>query len=187
MSNDDDKQSNYRLMNLLCCTNMARLSGQYSNNLNIRYIHYIPLPYFLFPLCRYIFFATLFFIFLLYFLNLFLSIQIHVFNASIFYFFSLSYMRSIFFIFIPYVFFVPSGIFYFLSNQYATRDHMTTLHFLGLPGVPVQGRIPIVFISIHGVVTQFVNVSFLCVLVHEDTTHFFHSAFWRSAIWRKSY
>ena len=34
---------------------MARLSGQYSNNLNIQYIHYIPLPYFLFPLCRYIF------------------------------------------------------------------------------------------------------------------------------------
>ena len=29
---------------------------------------------------------------------------------------------------------------------------------------------PIVFISIHGVVTQFVNVSFLCVPVHKDTT-----------------
>ena len=40
----------------------------------------------------------------------------------------------------------------------------------GCPGVPVHGGIPIVFISIHGVVTQFVNVSFLCVLVHEDTT-----------------
>ena len=30
-----------------------------------------------------------------------------------------------------------------------------------------RGGIPIVFIFIHGVVTQFVNV---CVLVHEDTT-----------------
>ena len=40
----------------------------------------------------------------------------------------------------------------------------------GCPGVPVNGGIPIVFISIHGVVTQFVNVSFLCVPVHEDTT-----------------
>ena len=41
----------------------------------------------------------------------------------------------------------------------------------GCPGVPVHGGIPIiVFISIHGVVTQFVNVSFLCVPVHEDTT-----------------
>ena len=38
------------------------------------------------------------------------------------------------------------------------------------PSVPVHGGIPIVFISIHGVVTQFVNVSFLCVPVHEDTT-----------------
>ena len=42
--------------------------------------------------------------------------------------------------------------------------------FWGCPGVPVHGGIPIVFISIHGVVTQFVNVSFLCVPVHEDTT-----------------
>ena len=40
----------------------------------------------------------------------------------------------------------------------------------GCPGVPVHGGIPIVFTSIHGVVTQFVNVSFLCVPVHEDTT-----------------
>ena len=44
--------------------------------------------------------------------------------------------------------------------------------FGGCPGVPVHGGIPIVFISIHGVVTQFVNVSFLCVPVHEDTTRF---------------
>ena len=42
--------------------------------------------------------------------------------------------------------------------------------FRGCPGVPVHGGIPIVFTSIHGVVTQFVNVSFLCVPVHEDTT-----------------
>ena len=40
----------------------------------------------------------------------------------------------------------------------------------GSPGVPVHGGISIVFISIHGVVTQFVNVSFLCVPVHENTT-----------------
>ena len=40
----------------------------------------------------------------------------------------------------------------------------------GCPGVPVHGGIPIVFISIHGVVMQFVNVSFLWVPVHEDTT-----------------
>ena len=41
----------------------------------------------------------------------------------------------------------------------------------GCPGVPVHGGIPIVFISIHGVVMQFINVSFLSVPVHEDTTH----------------
>ena len=45
-----------------------------------------------------------------------------------------------------------------------------TLNVRGCPGVPVHGGIPIVFTSIHGVVTQFVNVSFLCVPVHEDTT-----------------
>ena len=44
--------------------------------------------------------------------------------------------------------------------------------FRGCPGVPVHGGISIVFISTHGVVTQFVNVSFLCVPVHEDTTRF---------------
>ena len=38
------------------------------------------------------------------------------------------------------------------------------------PGVPVHEGIPIVFITIHGVMTQFVNVSFFCVPVHEDTT-----------------
>ena len=40
----------------------------------------------------------------------------------------------------------------------------------GCPGVPVHEGIPIVFITIHGVMTQFVNVSFFCVPVHEDTT-----------------
>ena len=40
----------------------------------------------------------------------------------------------------------------------------------GCPGVPVHEGIPFVFITIHGVMTQFVNVSFLCVPVHEDTT-----------------
>ena len=42
------------------CEAMARLSSQYSNNLNIPYIHYISVPYFLFPFC-------IFFILLLYF------------------------------------------------------------------------------------------------------------------------
>ena len=40
----------------------------------------------------------------------------------------------------------------------------------GFPGVPAHEGIPIVFITIHGVMTQFVNVSFFCVPVHEDTT-----------------
>ena len=40
----------------------------------------------------------------------------------------------------------------------------------GCPGVPVHEGIPIVFITIHGVMTQYVNVSFFCVPVHEDTT-----------------
>ena len=40
----------------------------------------------------------------------------------------------------------------------------------GCPGVPVHGGIPIVSYP-YMVVTQFVNVSFLCVPVHEDTTH----------------
>ena len=40
----------------------------------------------------------------------------------------------------------------------------------GCPGVPVHEGIPIVFITIHGLMTQFVNVSFFCVPVHEDTT-----------------
>ena len=41
----------------------------------------------------------------------------------------------------------------------------------GFPGVLVHGGIPIVFISIHGVVMQFINVSFLSVPVREETTH----------------
>ena len=53
------------------------------------------------------------------------------------------------------------------GHQIMTSGRMD---FWGCPGVPVHGGIPIVFISIHGVVTQFVNVSFLCVPVHEDTT-----------------
>ena len=40
----------------------------------------------------------------------------------------------------------------------------------GCPGVPVHKGIPFVFITIHGVMMQFVNVSFFCVPVHEDTT-----------------
>ena len=41
----------------------------------------------------------------------------------------------------------------------------------GRPGVPVHGGIPIVFISLHGVVTQFVNVSFLFVPVHNQQVY----------------
>ena len=44
--------------------------------------------------------------------------------------------------------------------------------FRGCPGVPVHEGIPFVFITIHGVMTQFVNVFFFCVPVHEDTTLF---------------
>ena len=58
-----------------------------------------------------------------------------------------------------------------LLNQHKIIS-MTCI-FGGCPGVPVHGGIPIVFISIHGVLTQFVNVLFLCVPVQEDTTHFF--------------
>ena len=50
----------------------------------------------------------------------------------------------------------------------------------GCSGVPVHGGIPIVFISINGVVTQLVNVSFLCVLVHEDTTTYLLCIFLQS-------
>ena len=57
-----------------------------------------------------------------------------------------------------------------LLNQHKIIS-MTCI-FGGCPGVLVHGGIPIVFTSIHGVLTQFVNVSFLCVPVHEDTTHF---------------
>ena len=55
----------------------------------------------------------------------------------------------------------------------SAQNNKHDLHFGGCPGVPVHGGIPIVFISIHGVLMQFVNVSFLCVPVQEDTTHFF--------------
>ena len=49
----------------------------------------------------------------------------------------------------------------------------------GCPGVPVHEGIPFVFITIHGVMTQFVNVSFFCVPVHEDTTRNCH---WKRSI-----
>ena len=48
----------------------------------------------------------------------------------------------------------------------------------------VHGGIPIVFISIHGVVTQLVNVSFFCVPVHEDTTRNWFPSFVRLTVWR---
>ena len=51
------------------------------------------------------------------------------------------------------------------------HKHLCHWHFLrGCPGVPVHEGIPFVFITIHGVMTQFVNVFFFCVPVHEDTT-----------------
>ena len=46
---------------------MARLSSQYSNNLNMQYIHYIPVPYFLFLFCIFfilrLYFSFCFYIF----------------------------------------------------------------------------------------------------------------------------
>ena len=53
---------------------------------------------------------------------------------------------------------------------YGDRIIEPTRKIWGCPGVPVHEGIPIVFITIHGVMTQFVNVSFFCVPVHEDTT-----------------
>ena len=74
---------------------MARLSGQYSNNLNIQYIHYIPLPYFLFPLCRYIF-SLLYFSFSFY---IFKSLPI---NLDI----RVERIYFLFFLFILYAFYI---------------------------------------------------------------------------------
>ena len=48
------------------------------------------------------------------------------------------------------------------------------LNYGGCPRVLEHEGIPIVFITIHGVMTQFVNVSFFCVPVHEDTTQLCH-------------
>ena len=59
---------------------------------------------------------------------------------------------------------------YITGNKRRDVNRFLDGFWWGCPGVPVHGGIPIVFISIHGVVTQFVNVSFLCVPVHEDTT-----------------
>ena len=98
---------------ILMC--MARLSSQYSNNLNIQSITFF-LPYFLFPFCS-CFVLLLYFSFCFYsFLYLFLLFYIYVFSSSFFYFvlfilyaFYIFYIYSIFF-------FVSRGIFYFLSN-----------------------------------------------------------------------
>ena len=60
-----------------------------------------------------------------------------------------------------------------MVNIHLTNElHKIRKCLRGCPGVPVHGGIPFVFTSIHGVVMQFVNVSFLCVPVHEDTTMF---------------
>ena len=97
-------------------TFMARPSSQYSNNLNIQYIHYFSLPYFLFPFCS-CFILLLYFSFCFYIFYISSYYFIYTCLAHLFFIlYSLSYMRSIFFIFIPYFFFVSRGIFYFLSN-----------------------------------------------------------------------
>ena len=56
------------------------------------------------------------------------------------------------------------------SSLALTTPHDAYSKIRGCPGVPVHEGIPFVFITIHGVMTQFVNVSFFCVPVHEDTT-----------------
>ena len=83
---------------------MARLSSQYSNNLNIQYIHYISLPYFLFPFCS-CFILLLYFSFCFYIFYISSYYFIYTCLAHLFFIlYSLSYMRSIFFIFIPFFF-----------------------------------------------------------------------------------
>ena len=58
-----------------------------------------------------------------------------------------------------------------LSLIYLEKLHTNVTNKIrGCPGVPVHEGIPFVFITIHGVMTQFVNVFFFCVPVHEDTT-----------------
>ena len=74
----------------------------------------------------------------------------------------------------------PCGV-YFVQSEMdfaavaSETVKFTEMYFMeakkeGCPGVREHGGIPIVFISINWGVTQFVNVSFLCVPVHEDTT-----------------
>ena len=60
------------------------------------------------------------------------------------------------------------------------NNKVQTTECRGCPGVPVHEGIPFVFITIHGVMTQFVNVSFFCVPVHEDTTEVYFSNFVKS-------
>ena len=57
-----------------------------------------------------------------------------------------------------------------LVREWFAKIIVKQVNYGGCPGVPVHEGIPFVFITIHGVMTQFVNVSFLCVPVHQDTT-----------------
>ena len=102
------------------CRNMARLSSQYSNNLNMQYIYYISLPYFLFPFCS-CFILLLYFSFCFYIFYISSYYFIYTCLAHLFFIlYSLSYMRSIFFIFIPYFFLFREGffIFFLISMQH---------------------------------------------------------------------
>ena len=64
----------------------------------------------------------------------------------------------------------PHDRFTVVESLFTLIHGQKMLSFGGCPGVPVHEGIPIVFITIHGLMTQFVNVSFFCVPVHEDTT-----------------
>ena len=60
----------------------------------------------------------------------------------------------------------------YVTPRSNNQPNNVAAYFRGCPGVPVHEGIPIVFITIHGLMTQFVIVSFFCVPVHEDTTLF---------------
>ena len=68
------------------------------------------------------------------------------------------------FLLVVWVKFPHSPILHYAFSSWIEETMPKTIHrhwenrFGGCPGVPVHGGIPIVFISIHGVVTQFVNV-----------------------------
>ena len=69
------------------------------------------------------YFASIFFIFLP--INLYMRVLAHVVYFVLF----ISYAFHMFYIFITYFIFWFRVGFYFLSNWYATRDHLTAMHF----------------------------------------------------------